>query len=235
MNAPHPPASGPGPQRPRRPSRLTPGTMEVFASESLDPAVIIQVADESAAALVHAGRASDDPEVTRRLVALVDEIGLSTIAELWSQRPGRSLPGLLWRLYVLREWVRRDPAGASADYVQGLPFAVVDGVVAGAATPPGPQELRDLADEILRGVFDGDLGVALHRAGAFCRVVAAGRAAREEVELDELAPDAPPPAPTSPEATHPAVPPQLRRAAAMLTTAEELEAGARAWRAGDLV
>lgn len=212
-----------GAGRPRRPARLTPGMMDVFASESLDPAVIVGVADESAAALVHAGRASDDPDVTRRLVEIVDEIGLSTLAELWAQRPARSLPGLLWRLYVLREWVRRDPAGASADYAEGLRFADVAGVVAGAATPPGPQELRDLADEILRGVFDGDLGVALHRAGAFCRVVAAGRGAREDVDIEEI------------EADAGDWPPQLRRAAAMLTTAEDLEAGGRAWRAGDLV
>lgn len=212
-----------GAGRPRRPARLTPGMMDVFASESLDPAVIVGVADESAAALVHAGRASDDPDVTRRLVEIVDEIGLSTLAELWAQRPARSLPGLLWRLYVLREWVRRDPAGASADYAEGLRFADVAGVVAGAATPPGPQELRDLADEILRGVFDGDLGVALHRAGAFCRVVAAGHGAREDVAIEEI------------EADAGDWPPQLRRAAAMLTTAEDLEAGGRAWRAGDLV
>ena len=35
-----------------------------------------------------------------------------------------------------------------------------------------------LADAILRGVFEGDLAVALERAAAFCRVVASGRADR---------------------------------------------------------
>lgn len=223
-----------GPGRPRRPTRLTPGMMEIFASESLDPAVIIGVADESAAALVHAGRASDDPEITRRLVAIVDEIGLSTLAELWAQRPARSLPGLLWRLYVLREWVRRDPAGASADYSEGLPYADVAGVVAGAASPPGPHEVQHLADEILRGVFDGDLGVALHRAGAFCRVVAAGRGARDD-EAAVSGPSADAPERNMTSVTPASWPPQLRRAAAMLTTADDLEAGARAWRAGDLL
>jgi hypothetical protein len=33
-----------------------------------------------------------------------------------------------------------------------------------------------VADEILRGVFDGDFAIALERASAFCHVVAAGRA-----------------------------------------------------------
>ena len=38
----------------------------------------------------------------------------------------------------------------------------------------GPEELLALADEILRGVFEGDLGLALDRAAAFCRVTADG-------------------------------------------------------------
>ncbi len=232
------------PARPRRPSSLTPGMMEVFASESLDPAVIIAVADESAAALVHAGRAAADPEVTRRLVTIVDDIGLSTLAQLWSQRPARSLPGALWRLYVLREWVRRDPAGASTDYREGLAFAPVDVVVAGAASPPGPDELREVADDILRGVFEGDFGVALQRAAAFCRVVAAGRGAREDLPTDAVgaagdagtaggagAGEARPGA--AARGVGSAWPPQLRRAAALLSTAEDLEAGARAWWAGE--
>ena len=114
----------------------------------------------------------------------------------------------------------------------------------------------EVADEILRGVFDGDLGVALHRAGAFCRVVAAGRGAREEYGVDAAsAPDAAAPDAAGPGVAGPGVAgpgvgagltsdpaagpagmgwsQELRRAAAMLTTAEDLEAGARRWRAGE--
>jgi hypothetical protein len=46
--------------------------------------------------------------------------------------------------------------------------------VAGAPSPTGPQEIVELADQILRGVFDGDFALALDRAAAFCRVAAAG-------------------------------------------------------------
>jgi hypothetical protein len=42
--------------------------------------------------------------------------------------------------------------------------------------PPGPIEIKRVADEILRGVFDGDFAIALERAAAFCHVVASGRA-----------------------------------------------------------
>ena len=53
------------------------------------------------------------PQVTARLVTLVDDLGLSPVADLWSARPARSLPGALWPLYALREWVRRSPEPAS--------------------------------------------------------------------------------------------------------------------------
>jgi hypothetical protein len=188
-------------------------------SGASDPAQVSEVAHETAAVLVGTGRAAHDPEVTSRLVGLVEELGLSTVAELWADRPARSLPGALWRLYCLQEWVRRDPVGAAGDYSAGIRFADVSRVVAGLAEPPGPDELKALTDAILRGVFDGDLAIALERAAAFCRVVSAGRANRADDS------DAHDPLGASS---------QTRRAAAMLTTAEDLEICARLWRAGNL-
>jgi hypothetical protein len=184
-----------------------------------DPAEITEVAHATASVIVGTGRATHDPEVTARLVALVDELGLSTVAELWADRPGRSLPGALWRLYALREWVQRQPEEASADYRAGIRFTDVNHVVTGVAEPPGPTELKALTDSILRGVFDGDLAVALQRAAAFCRVVSAGRADRAH---------------TTDTQDRDAASAQTRRAASMLTTAEDLEACARLWRAGEL-
>lgn len=160
---------------PRRPAFFTESALEAHGP-AYDPTEQIYVAHETALALVHAGRAAADPAVTGKLVALVDDIGLSTLAELWSQRPARSLPGALWRLYVLREWVQRDPEEASRQYAAGIRFTGPNHAVAGAAEPPGPQEMGRVIDEVLRGVFEGDLAVALERAAAFCRVVSAGRA-----------------------------------------------------------
>lgn len=162
-------------QRHRRPAFFSPAALEAHGG-AYDPTEMLYVAHETAAVLVRAGRATGDPQLTDRLVALVDEIGLSTLAELWAERPARSLPGALWRLYVLHEWVRRDPAEASREYAAGVRFTGPNHAVAGAAEPPGPEEVNRVADEILRGVFSGDLAVALERAAAFCRVVSAGRA-----------------------------------------------------------
>ena len=195
--------------RPRRPAMMSPAAMEAFGG-TVDPMQEIEAAHQTAAVLVHAGRSAHDPTVTARLVDLVEELGLSTVADLWAHRPARTLPGALWRLYVLREWVRRAPDEASLDYRAGVRFADVDHAVAGAADPPGPAEVTDLADTILAGVFEGDLAVALERAAAFCRVVAAARADRSEGE----------------EAA--------TRAAHLMDTADDLTAAASLWRLGEL-
>lgn len=150
--------------------------MEAHGGTLPGPEETSEAAHHSAAAVVGAGRAAGDPAVTARLVGLVEELGLDTVAELWAGRPARSLPGALWRLYVLREWVRRSPGQASLEYAAGVRFAAVDRVIAGAAEPPGPEELRALTDQILTGVYQNDLAVALERAAAFARIVATGRA-----------------------------------------------------------
>jgi hypothetical protein len=211
---------------PRRPAFFTPVSMDSRGGPaSLDPARVTEVAHETAAVIVRTGRAAHDPELTSRLVALVDDLGLSTIAELWADRPARTLPGALWRLYALREWVCRDAMGASADYSAGIRFADVPHVVAGVGEPPGPAELKELTDAILTGVFEGDLAIALQRASGFCRVVAAGRAQRAN-DSDANLSDVHDPLWGSA---------QTRRAASMLTTADDLEACARLWRKGDLL
>jgi hypothetical protein len=211
---------------PRRPAFFSPVSMDSRGGpESLDPAAVTEVAHETAAVIVRTGRAAHDPQLTSRLVALVDDLGLSTLAELWADRPAHSLPGALWRLYALREWVCRDAVGASADYTAGIRFADVPHVVAGVADPLGPVEMLELTDAILTGVFEADLAIALERASGFCRVVAAGRVQRAN-DSDANISDVHDPLWGSA---------QTRRAASLLTTADDLEVCARLWRNGDLL
>ncbi len=143
--------------------------------EGSDPIAQLHAAHETAAVLLRQGRAAADPSVTERLVDLVGEIGLSTLADLWAGRPARSLPGALWRLYFLREWMRTDSSGVARVYALGVRFSEPDHVVAGIE-PSRPEEVRRIADDILRGAFAGDFGVALERAAAFCSVTSAGSA-----------------------------------------------------------
>lgn len=175
--------------------------------EGVDPVADLHAAHETAAALVGAGRTGRDAAVTARLITVVDQVGITTLADLWSSRPARSLPGVLYRLYVLREWVQRHPHDAAREYAAGVHISEPNHAVAGA-DPTGPDEVRRVADDILRGVFDGDFGLALERAAAFARVVSAGRGnlqPSDDVHADRL-----------------------------MNLAEDLAASARLWRRGEL-
>jgi hypothetical protein len=184
----------------------------------MDPALRSEIAHGTANALVARARlsASNDPELVDRLVRVVETEGIDVLAAMWSASPADTLPGALWRLYLLREWTRND-GGLADRYRLGAARADVDEVVAGAAIAPGPAELRTLADQVLSGVFTGDLDVALNRAAAFCRILAVGTDMDADL-LDDRA-----------ETTR-----AKRRATALTATAEDLERAARRWRAGTL-
>jgi hypothetical protein len=184
-----------------------------------DPAELNLLAQESARRLLARAR-HNQGESLERAVAFTDENGLDDLAELWANSSPQSLPGVLWRLYVVRELIRRESAQMSILYAAGLEHAgAVDALVAGAPTPAGPDEMRQLADTILRGAFVGDFAVALQRAGAFCAVLAAGCTAQaDEAEL-----------------LHPHRASALTTQALRLsTTAQEFRACARKWRDGSL-
>jgi hypothetical protein len=180
-----------------------------------DPAERIEAAHATAAALVAHGRAADGDE-TARLVALADSHGIEEVARLWADRPADTLPGVLWRLYALRAGVRIDPAGVARAFEAGRWRAPVHEVVAGVGEPPGADEVLVLADAVLAGAFQGDLAVALERAGAFCRVVATGWAVLADDEAGELASVL------------------TRRAADLVRTGGQLERAADRWREGSL-
>ena len=139
-----------------------------------DPAQVMRVAHDTAHTLVDRAR-NTDPATLERLVAYTDEHGIDAIAELWARSNARTLPGALWRIYLLRAVIRQDPVGTSLLFTRGADIlTTIDTAVAGAPMPTGPDEITDLADQILRGVFRGDFGVALDRAASFCRILAAG-------------------------------------------------------------
>lgn len=150
---------------------------EVFdrAFSAQDPAEVSRIAHSTAAALLNRVRQNPETEVVDRLVAFTDDHGIDTVAELWSGSPALTLPGALWRLYLLQLMIHDDARTAALLYERGrVELASADPVVAGAPVPAGPEELVTLIDAILRGAFEGDFAVALERAAAFCRVQASG-------------------------------------------------------------
>lgn len=185
-----------------------------------DPAVHTRIAHESAAALLARVRAQSDPEIVARLAQFADEQGIDAIAELWANSSPKSLPGALWRVYALRGLIVQQGEATALAFERGRGLSRgIDPVVAGAAQPAGPEEVRTVADEILQGVFHGDFAGALDRAAAFARVCSVG-------DVD-LAHDAEPHDSGRAQAL-------TTRAARLATMAGELTAAAALWRAGSL-
>ena len=183
-----------------------------------DPQEVAAAANRLAHALVSGGHAAEDPDVVARLVGLMREEGVESLAGLWADAPAVSLAGALWRLYALQEATARDGERWAAWYRAGH-AAHAARAVAGAVEPPGPEELRRLTDTILTGTFRSEPDVAFERAAAYARVVALGQANHAEAA----------------ETAQPDLAARLtRRAVRLVSTAEALEAAARAWRDGSL-
>lgn len=157
---------------------LAPGDrfFEGIGSDATDPKRVAEAADRAARLLVRGAHDSGDAAVAERVLHLADTEGIETIAEVWAARPADTIAGCLWRLYLLRSWVYADPVGVAREFRAGRDRAPVAEVVAGVAEPPGPDELRTMVDQVLRGISLGDFADVLLRAAAFARVVAAGRA-----------------------------------------------------------
>jgi hypothetical protein len=160
-------------------------------------------------------------EVVDRAIELTDENGLDIAAELWSKTSAHSLPGSLWRMYLVRAYIRQQPEYTSDVYTRGAAkLTTADAVIAGAATPTGPEEIRALADQILRGAFQGDFGLALDRTASFCKVSASGCLDLAD-EFDTVS-------------AKDKVVFLTTQAATLSKTANELSTCARLWRAGSL-
>lgn len=200
------------PQRPLRPALRGGWDQTPCPLGADEPGARRELAHATAGAVLAAGRGDGAP--VEVLLRVAEEVGLAELAELWRDAGPRTLPGALWALYLLRSWCRQQGEEAARLFRAGRAVADVPAAVAGVSEPPGPPEMADLGDAVLRGAYEGDFAVALERAAAFSRVVSAGRVAlaRETAEGQG----------------------QLRLAAGNLTCAEQLEDAARAWREGAL-
>lgn len=150
-----------------------------------DPQTSGEVAHMTASVVVGRGRTQTDPEVIDRLITLVDREGIDVVAGMWAESAANTLPGVLWRMYALREQVRVAPELITAHYRAGLAAAEVQHAVVGVIEPPEPSDILRLLDSVLSGLFTGDFAVALERAAAFSRVLSTG-AAYEAERLDPV-------------------------------------------------
>lgn len=162
-----------GSPRPARPGQLDQAIAEGLASD-VDPERLREVAHTTAWALLSKVHKTDDPAIVERVLTLVDREGVDVIAELWSSAEPDSLPGILWRLYLLRTWMRKNRESIARLWRAGEPVATTASAIAGVDQAPTEDDIAHIADSILAGAFTGDFAVALERAAAFTDVVALG-------------------------------------------------------------
>lgn len=154
-----------------------PGARHFEAQEGgTDHAVRAAAAERAAEVLVRGSRADLDDAAVERVVTLARDEGIDALAEVWAGAPADSLSGCLWRLYVIREFVHANPVTVAREFAAGRSSSEFAEVVAGVVDPPGPDAVRDLTDQVLRGVVTGDFADTLFRAAAFTRILAHGHA-----------------------------------------------------------
>lgn len=139
-----------------------------------DPELIRELGHTSAAALLDRVHHAEDPAVVERVLTLVDREGVEIIAELWSHTEPDSLPGVLWRLYLLRTWMRKQDTAVAHLWRIGEPTVTSASAIAGVNQAPTEHDIAITADSILAGAFTGDFAMALDRAAVFTDVVANG-------------------------------------------------------------
>src|SRR5215470_14886079 len=159
------------PERPHRPARYADLTALIDAAGG----AALRSPDDAASAAAQALLDAAAEGERDRLVTLADSVGIDTLAELWRDCDPVSLPGALWILYLLRQWCRSTPDEVVRLWRDGEPYAAPDAVVAGAEHAPDGAAMLRLADSILGSAYGGDFAIALDRAAAFFRIIAAGR------------------------------------------------------------
>lgn len=154
--------------RPRRPAQLEPEQVEEIEG-GLDPAYHSELANTSAHAIVALPQSpfANDDAVNARVLALLEDEGVDVLAETWADAPAESLPGILWRGYLLREWIRREREDVSDRFQTVVLLAQADGETARVEATPTPAVIRAEWDEVFKGAYEGDFEAVLRGSARF--------------------------------------------------------------------
>ncbi len=162
-----------GASRPSRPAQMDPAMLAQIEGGT-DPQIVNEISHTSAAVLLNRVHKTQSPEIVERVLNLVENEGIEVIADLWSQAQPDSLPGMLFRLYLLRESLRKQREAYAEYWNLGEPSATSASAITGIDESPTGDDIARLADSILSGAFTGDFAVALYRASAFTAIISCG-------------------------------------------------------------
>ncbi|MCI6573951.1 MAG: hypothetical protein PT944_04285 [Actinomycetaceae bacterium] len=191
--------------KPRRPAQLKPDQIELIEGHD-DVAQTSELAHTTAMVVVPLrDDATIDSAGRQRLLAIIREDGIDSLAETWVDSPAESLPGILWRGYLLREWIRRFPDEASERFLTAQRSDITTVVELSGVS--NPQAVKTLWDGVFAGNFTGDFAHVLRESARFTDFI--GRVQPEWIRDD----------------AHPLATVVTRRDTALVRTAREFRAG----------
>ncbi len=200
---------------PRRPAMLDAEQAENIPGAE-DGAISSEVAHLVAQTLLGIEKESD--KNVQRLRQLLESGGVDTVSELWSNSPAGTLPGTLWRLYLVYQWYLRDPNLVNERFWQGLAALDIGAVFSVEHCEKSVAALMEKLAELWKAqVSIAQLAPLLDRVSDFLQVLASGVSAEWIKDArDELAD------------------PVTLRPEALLQTASDLKLSARAAQANRL-
>ncbi len=202
----------------RRPAMLEPEQAEEIIGDE-DPAEGSELAHTTAWALMGVPNADFDEFTVEKLRETVRTKGVDVVAEAWSRSPEFTLPGALWRVYLVCQWHQMNPDVLQERYAEGKATMEAQGVANDDTVPDLDEVIR--ADEgLLAGYATEDNLAPVFEANAdLLRVLAAGVTHGPKWIEDDR---------------HELAHPVTRRADALIATALELDESARQAAAGTL-
>lgn len=200
---------------PRRPAMLDAEQAENIPGAE-DAASSSEVAHLVAQTLLGIEKESD--ENVQRLRQLLESGGIDTVSELWSTSPASTLPGTLWRLYLVYQWYLRNPQLVNERFQQGLAALEIGDIFSREHSDKSVANLMDKLAALWQAQTSiAELAPLLDRVSDFLQVLASGVSAEWiKDSRDELA-DA-----------------VTLRPQALLQTADDLKLSARAAKANHL-
>ncbi len=202
----------------RRPARLDSEEAQNIVGDQ-DPAIGSELAHATALALMGVPSGDFDEEALGRLREAIQQEGVDIVAPAWDMSPDFTLPGALWRLYLVLQWHEIDPKVVQFRYAEGLKQVEISGVVDPYGTPDLDMTLRAVSGVMAGAATLEDLPPILESSAALLRLLAAGsKYGSEWITQDD----------------HELATRVTRRPEALLATAGELDESARQARMGQL-
>ena len=199
----------------RRPAMLDPETAEYIVGDE-DPADGAGLAHSTAWALLGQPSVDFSPEDIPQVLEAVRTQGVDVIAGSWDRSPEFTLPGALWRIYLMYQWYQLNPEILYDRYQLGLTALGRSG----DASAPNLDEVILAIEGVLAGyATEDDLASVFEATASAMRVLAASA---------EYGPQ------WITEDTHRLAHPVTRRPTALLDTADELDESVKQARAGTL-